>query len=347
MQLGNKIRELRLNKSVTQEELAKQMRVSTQCVSKWENNITMPDIQLLPELSVYFGVSIDELFDLTEEAHLTRISHMLENQQIIDKDSFYSTESFLRAKLEDYPQKGIYASVLSELYNHAADGYRKKAEHYAKIAIELEPDNKWNHSLLRMAQQGSILDWNFANHAKRIAYYKDFLKEHPHNERGYLAILPELIADNRLAEAEEILLQAAAWLDPVRISVYSGCVHWKKGEHAQARAIWQEMLEQNPNDWLAYACVADCMAQTGCYEEAIPYYRKSMELQNKPRYTDSLICIAQIYEIKHEYPEAIQAWEDVIRLLREEHGVQEGESLDMPQREIDRLMRLYHHAVNK
>ena len=44
--------------------LAKAMGVTPQTVSKWENDVTMPDVALLPELSVFFGVTIDELFSL-------------------------------------------------------------------------------------------------------------------------------------------------------------------------------------------------------------------------------------------------------------------------------------------
>lgn len=61
MNFGKKIRELRLQKTVTQEQLAAHLNLSPQAVSKWENGLTLPDIQLLPELSVYFGVTIDEL----------------------------------------------------------------------------------------------------------------------------------------------------------------------------------------------------------------------------------------------------------------------------------------------
>ncbi|MGI5894712.1 MAG: helix-turn-helix domain-containing protein [Candidatus Merdivicinus sp.] len=340
VELGNKIRELRLKRSTTQEELARQLNVSAQCVSKWENNVTMPDIQLLPELSVYFGVTIDELFDLTEDAHLDRISHMLENKQMLEESEFHSAEEFLRERADRNPDCGDYFTLLAELYNHMADGFRRKAEYCAEIAIQLDPDKKWNHSLLRMAQQGSILDWNFSNHSKRIAFYQNFVKEHPHNERGYISLIQELITDNRLEEAETILTEMRKDSDAVRISPFWGMIQWKKGDHITARKIWQEMLEQNPSDWLAYACAADCMAQIGCYNEAIPYYRRSMELQTKPRYTDSAISIAQIYEIQGKYEEAMEAWKKVIEILQEEHGIREGESLDAPRREIERLKRL-------
>ena len=46
---------------MTQEELAEKCSVSPQAVSKWENDLTAPDISLLPRLSEIFGVTTDEL----------------------------------------------------------------------------------------------------------------------------------------------------------------------------------------------------------------------------------------------------------------------------------------------
>jgi len=59
--LGSRIAECRKRKNITQEQLAEQMGVSTQAVSKWENDISCPDISLLPPLADYFSISIDEL----------------------------------------------------------------------------------------------------------------------------------------------------------------------------------------------------------------------------------------------------------------------------------------------
>ena len=63
MNIGNKIKELRKQRGVTQEQLADSIGVSFQAVSKWENNIALPDITLAPALASYFGVSMDILFD--------------------------------------------------------------------------------------------------------------------------------------------------------------------------------------------------------------------------------------------------------------------------------------------
>ena len=59
--LGRRIARLRLTKAATQERLARELRVSPQAVSKWDNDINYPDISLLPQLAQFLGVSIDEL----------------------------------------------------------------------------------------------------------------------------------------------------------------------------------------------------------------------------------------------------------------------------------------------
>jgi len=59
--LGSRITDYRRRKNVTQDQLAETMGVSSQAVSKWENDISCPDISLLPKLADYFGVSVDTL----------------------------------------------------------------------------------------------------------------------------------------------------------------------------------------------------------------------------------------------------------------------------------------------
>lgn len=59
--IGNRIAKHRKEKSMTQEELANKMGVSSQAVSKWENDLSCPDIQLIPQLCRILGISTDEL----------------------------------------------------------------------------------------------------------------------------------------------------------------------------------------------------------------------------------------------------------------------------------------------
>ena len=59
--LGQRIAMLRKQKNLTQDALADAMGVSAQAVSKWENDLSCPDIMILPKLANHLGVSVDEL----------------------------------------------------------------------------------------------------------------------------------------------------------------------------------------------------------------------------------------------------------------------------------------------
>lgn len=59
--IGNRISQSRKEKGITQEEIAHKLGVSPQAVSKWENDISYPDITLLPKIAEMLGVTVDEL----------------------------------------------------------------------------------------------------------------------------------------------------------------------------------------------------------------------------------------------------------------------------------------------
>ena len=112
MNIGNKIRELRKRRGITQEQLAESIGISFQAVSKWENNIALPDITLVPVLASYFGVSMDELFDfnlkeiehavriITEKAYQYRESNPAESRRILEEG------------LKKYPENDILLNNL-------------------------------------------------------------------------------------------------------------------------------------------------------------------------------------------------------------------------------------------
>ena len=66
--IGKRISENRKLKNIKQDELAEMLSVSPQAVSKWENDISCPDISLLPNLSKILGISVDELLSGKQEA---------------------------------------------------------------------------------------------------------------------------------------------------------------------------------------------------------------------------------------------------------------------------------------
>lgn len=67
---------LRHNKKVTQDEVALFLGVTKASVSKWENGQSMPDIQLLPLVAVYFNVTVDELLGFEPQLSKEQIKRL-------------------------------------------------------------------------------------------------------------------------------------------------------------------------------------------------------------------------------------------------------------------------------
>lgn len=66
--LGMMIAELRKEQGMTQLELAEKMGVTDKAVSKWERDLSCPDINSLPNLAAVLNVSVDELMQKKREA---------------------------------------------------------------------------------------------------------------------------------------------------------------------------------------------------------------------------------------------------------------------------------------
>lgn len=66
MSIGKNIAVYRKNKGLTQGELGELLGVTNQAVSKWESEVSMPDVMLLPEIAKVLDVTVEELYVLKE-----------------------------------------------------------------------------------------------------------------------------------------------------------------------------------------------------------------------------------------------------------------------------------------
>ncbi|HBR32394.1 MAG TPA: transcriptional regulator [Clostridiales bacterium] len=64
--IGKNLKKLRVQRDLTQEQLAEILNVSAQAISRWENNTTYPDIATVPFIANFFDVSVDELIGMDE-----------------------------------------------------------------------------------------------------------------------------------------------------------------------------------------------------------------------------------------------------------------------------------------
>ena len=337
MELGNQIKALRQRKGVTQEALADHLGVTAQAVSKWERGSASPDIALLPALSAYFGVTIDELFALSEDTRMERIQNMLWDVRFVNPADAENAREFLLDKARREPGNGRPHTLLAELENHLSKEHSDLAAEYAMEALRRDHTLKDAHSNLCEAMRGNFGDWCVTNLYSLIEYYKEFVELHPDYISGYLWLIDQLIVVNRLEEARHYCDQAAKLDKSFRTPLYYGLIAMAQGDNETADRFFEQMCAEHGGDWATWMSMGDINARRGRYEDAKACYRKYLALQQPPRYTDGCTAIAQICEIQGDYAGAIEAVREEIALLASDWNTTTGETVDQHLRNITRL----------
>ena len=81
MEFSEKLTALRKGRELTQEQLAEQLNVSRQSISKWESGQVIPEVEKIVELSKAFNVTLDYLLKPSEIDELSVKTDILEQQQ--------------------------------------------------------------------------------------------------------------------------------------------------------------------------------------------------------------------------------------------------------------------------
>lgn len=133
LDLGTKIRQLRRQDGRTQEALAEALGVTSQAVSRWESGGSYPDMNLIPSIANYFGISIDELFGYeNERSHkinvlVARIEEMRRENMGVDRN-LQECIALARDALVEFPGNDqLMLCLASALYTA---GYVRYGEHH-------------------------------------------------------------------------------------------------------------------------------------------------------------------------------------------------------------------------
>ena len=103
LSIGKNIKNLRLERELTQEKVSEALGVSFQTISKWEREESYPDITLLPSIASYFGVSCDELLGVDTEEKEEKIQQYINlYNELRLKDSPYVFEQMSQA-IKEFP----------------------------------------------------------------------------------------------------------------------------------------------------------------------------------------------------------------------------------------------------
>ncbi|MBR4278605.1 MAG: helix-turn-helix transcriptional regulator [Clostridia bacterium] len=121
MNIGHKIKELRKQRGITQEQLANSIGISFQAVSKWENNIALPDISLAPMLASYFGVTMDELFEFNLKEIEDDVERIADEAYKFRQSDPEESRKILESGLKKYPENDILLNNLLYVIDYSSN----------------------------------------------------------------------------------------------------------------------------------------------------------------------------------------------------------------------------------
>jgi len=340
MNIGNQIKILRMRKGATQEAVAKHFHISPQAVSKWECGQSVPDIGMLPGLSAYFGVSIDELFALSDETRIERIQNMLWDVRFLNPSDVENERNFLLEKARREPDNHEVYEMLANLELHIAEEHNERAAEYALEAMSRDPRSSRAFTALAHAMNGRHVDPRNNTHNALISHYKLHLAAHPDASDCFAWLIAQLIDDRRLHEAKYYCDMMEKYNQSYYATVHRIKIALAENDIDAAQEMLGRLGSEYPENWSVWHWIGDFQTQIGDYTTAKESYRRSIEIMGVPHYADPIDSLAQVCEMDNDIQGAITTRMYELEVAEKEWGDTTGESVDFIYREIARLKKL-------
>ena len=270
------LKRFRVAKNMTQEQAAEALSVSTQTVSRWECNTTLPDVTILPKIAALYCVTIDDLYKESSVAYdnyAQRLGSVFE--------ASHKPEDFMQAHMEYQKllKSGEYTiedlRLYGILHQYMMRVCRDKAEEIFDRVIKKgpaeDPETYWS----TRRQKGYFL-WEIGRNQENI---DEFL----------------LLIENGSNELQEwiCLVQAYTFAEDYDAA-------WKWVQKAEAKFTESAILH-------IYA--GDLMRSMKRYEEAFPHWKRALEME--PEWCDSAYSMASCYEEMGDWENAYKVYNEI------------------------------------
>lgn len=272
------LRRLRLEKNLTQEQLANILGVSVQSVSRWECGNTLPDVMLLPEIARLYGVTVDDLYRADAKGYPSYAHRLLAVYEASGR-----SEDFLAAE-QEFARMSASELTADDLRSWGVL-YHYMMKHSAILA---------QRKLEQAMQHPDVTEQIYSSAAQqKIALLCDLGKGHEEAVR-----YDEELANNP-SDCRLWLLCTAA--------------HEYAGEYEQALDVAMKAMECFPDNAALYIHAGDICRALKRYDEAFPYWRKAIELDST--YLDAVYSMGFCYEELEQYSKAYKVWTELVREL--------------------------------
>ena len=272
------LRQLRLDKNLTQEQLAGVLGVSAQSVSRWECGNTLPDVLLLPQIAKLYGVTIDDLYKEDAKAYPSYAQRLLAVYEASGRteDFLAAEQEFERMQAAELTADDIRAWGV--LYHYMVKNCTEKAKQKLEQAMQHSecPEQVFGSA----AQQKIALMCDLGRGSQEAARHDRMLNENP-------------------TEAQNWVLCAAA--------------HYMAGEQERALEVALDGIRKFPDSASLYLYAGDICRALKKYDEAFSYWKKTLDLDHT--FLDAVYSMGFCYEELGRYNEAYNVWKELVREL--------------------------------
>ena len=136
LNFSENFKQLRKEKGVTQEKIAEILGVTGQTVSRWELSICYHDLELLPSIANYFGVTVDSLLSNDNNSKQKDREIFYEIIKTLDWKNSTECIDFVKGYCRKYPEDDEYAYQLVRYISYYAGGNEERTARYMPLLLK-------------------------------------------------------------------------------------------------------------------------------------------------------------------------------------------------------------------
>jgi len=263
------LKRLRVAKNMTQEQAAEALGVSTQTVSRWECNTTLPDVMILPKIAKLYCVTIDDLYKEASVAYDNYAGRLLGAFEASHKP-----EDFMQAEMEyrkllksgqytanDLRSYGILNQYMMQVCRDQAESLFNRV--IKKGAAE-DPEIYW-----RTQRQKGYLLWEIGRNQEVIHEFLPLVKSGSNELQEWICLIQAYFFAKEYETAWEWAQKAEAkFPESATLHIYTGDLLRSMKRYDEAFLHWKRALEIEPQWYDAAFSMGFCYEEMGEYEKA-------------------------------------------------------------------------------
>lgn len=262
------LRRLRLSKGYTQEQVAAQLGVSPQSVSRWECSSTLPDVLLLPQIARLYHVTVDDLYREDAKGYPSYAQRLLAVYEASGRTEDFLTaeQEFLRMPAGEHTADDLrsFGVLYHYMTKHCAALARKYLD--AAMAEADRSDQVWYSA----AQQKTALLCDLGRGSEEAARYDRELEQNPSDFQGWLLCAAAHYFAGEYDRAVEVALEGIRrFPDKAALHIYAGDSFRALKRYDEAFSHWQQALELDRTYLDAVYSMGFCHEELGQYREAL------------------------------------------------------------------------------